>query len=229
MPRVRRYRRSAPAQALGPLYGEALQADPGNPDHAFDQALTRAGSEGLFSGIGWAAFGVAPFKSMVKDLLVQTFGVQPVVAAAGAVAQNVEAGRPATEGVADTVRTPARRIGCPDLLDVSSEVLPDPKSSDRILLARPYQTQGGSSSNQVAVVELALKGDGLEIVSLHVSPDRTLAKARKLAEENGGGAGGAAVPSYGGSETPAAADFPTVGTTSTEAIGSSGQQDKGLL
>ena len=90
-------------QSLGPYYAAALKANPGNPDAAFDQALKQAGTEGAISGVGWAAFGFAPFKRAVSNLLLQAFGVQPSITAAGHAVQNVEAGRPAGEGVAQDI------------------------------------------------------------------------------------------------------------------------------
>lgn len=78
----------------------------------------------------------------------------------------------------------------------------------RILFARPLESGHG-----VAVLEAAIKRDGLEIASLHKAPERTLRKARALQEVEGDGAGGAAFPSSGRppvNAAPAAAGFPTV-------------------
>ncbi|HYN38222.1 MAG TPA: hypothetical protein VES39_03115 [Rhodospirillales bacterium] len=113
--------------------------------------------------------------------------------------------------------------GLPDLLR-DGEVLPNPQNPERVLLAQPFVRSTGQGTNEVAVVELARAADGYEIVSIHMSPDRTLAPARELAAAKrgggGSGAGGAAGSSYGGSDvtTPAAADFPAVGTTSGSTV-----------
>lgn len=101
----------------------------------------------------------------------------------------------------------------PELLARPAEILPDHVRSDRVLFTRPMD--GGHG---VSVLEAARKRDGIEIVSLHKAPDRTLRKARILLEkESGDGAGGAAVPSSGGPlsrATPAGADFPSVNAVS---------------
>lgn len=110
----------------------------------------------------------------------------------------------------------------PHLMSNPAEVLPDHNHADRVLFTRPIP-----GSNAVAVVEAARTRQGLEIVSIHKSPDRTLAKARALANEMGSdGAGGATVPSYGGrsGSAPAAAaspegEFPTIGTVTDGKIG----------
>lgn len=109
----------------------------------------------------------------------------------------------------------------PDLLR-DGEVLPNPQREDRVLLARPFTRSTGQPTNHVAAIEIARSADGYEVVSIHMSPDRTLAKARELARqsrgEGGSDAGGAAGSSFGepGSPAPAAADFPAVGTTPEE-------------
>ena len=89
-------------QALGPRYAAALK-ETNDPDKAFDLALQRAATEGAISGAGWAAFNWAPFQGTVKNVLLQAFGVQPGVAAAGQAAQNVEAGKPVGEGVGEAI------------------------------------------------------------------------------------------------------------------------------
>jgi len=105
--------------------------------------------------------------------------------------------------------------GLPDFFDGSAEVLPDHQDPDRIMLAKPYQTLTGSAKNKIAVMEMAQTNDGVEITSLHIMPDRTLNKARGLAEDmKGSGTGGTAGSSFGGVQDgpPAAAEFPTVDT-----------------
>lgn len=48
----------------------------------------------------------------------------------------------------------------------------------RWILARPYETTSGSATNQVTVIEIARTNDAAEIVSIHVSPTRTLDQIR---------------------------------------------------
>jgi hypothetical protein len=91
------------AQELGPFYAAALKANPGDPSKAFDEALTRAGAAGVFSAAGWALFGLKPFSGAVKNLMFQAFGVQPGVAVAGKVADNLATGAPAMQGTADAI------------------------------------------------------------------------------------------------------------------------------
>ncbi|HEV2673376.1 MAG TPA: hypothetical protein VGV37_02475 [Aliidongia sp.] len=91
------------AQSIGPYYAAALKANPGDPQAAFSQALTKAGTDGVFSAAGWALFGFAPFQSAVKNLMLQAFAVQPAVAGAQKATENVEDGKPVGEGVADAL------------------------------------------------------------------------------------------------------------------------------
>lgn len=77
-------------QTMGPNYARALQKYPNDPDKAYDESVrqTTAGTGGTFaSGL---LLGVNPFSSRLKNLLAQTFVVQP--AAMEATAQ-VEAGQ----------------------------------------------------------------------------------------------------------------------------------------
>src|SRR5258708_29538567 len=64
------------AKTLGPYYAAALRQSPGDPSGAFETALGQAGMSGALSGIGWAAFGFAPFKSMVEQSLLKALGVE---------------------------------------------------------------------------------------------------------------------------------------------------------
>lgn len=91
------------AQSLGPAYVRAIHENGGDSDKAFNAALEHAGTEGLFSGAAWAALGAAPFKSQMKNLLFQAFGVQPAIGVAQHATQNVEEGKPALEGAADVI------------------------------------------------------------------------------------------------------------------------------
>lgn len=96
------------AQALGPYYAAELQAGL-DPDKALDAALKKAGTAGAFTAVGWAAFGFTPFKGTVQNLLMQAFGIQPAVSAAQRAVSNVQADRPATEGLGEDY--PASVIG----------------------------------------------------------------------------------------------------------------------
>ncbi|HWK44928.1 MAG TPA: phosphoribosyltransferase [Stellaceae bacterium] len=91
------------AQSIGPYYAAALRANPDDPQAAFDRAVKQAGTDGVFTAAGWAAFGFAPFKGAVQNLMLQAFGVQPGVAMAQKATQNVEDGRPIGEGVVDAI------------------------------------------------------------------------------------------------------------------------------
>jgi hypothetical protein len=93
----------AAAQSLGPYYATALKANPQDPQAAFSQAVTKAGTDGVFSAAGFALFGFAPFEGAVKNLMLQAFGVQPAVAVAQKVTQNAEDDKPLGEGVADAI------------------------------------------------------------------------------------------------------------------------------
>jgi len=91
------------AQSIGPLYADELKATPDDKDGAFDRALSKAGTSGAFTAAGWAAFGFAPFKNAVKDLLLQAFAVQPAIGETQNAVQNVQAGKPATEGMGASI------------------------------------------------------------------------------------------------------------------------------
>ena len=90
-------------QSLAPYFAEEMGKPGASPDAAFKAALGRAGQEGAISAAGWALFGVAPFKSAVKNILFQAAGVQPALAVAQTGLENVEQGRPVTEGMAQAI------------------------------------------------------------------------------------------------------------------------------
>ena len=118
----------------------------------------------------------------------------------------------------------------PGLLTSPAEVLPDHKNGLRALITRPFRLGevDRKQRTSVAVMEVARTAKGLEITSLHISPDRTLKKARQLKivgdANDEGSAGGTSLPHSAGplSGTPAADDFPTVRATSTKDIGEPG-------
>ena len=84
---------------LTPLFAEEMRKPGADPDKAFNVALGRAAQSGLFSGAGWAAFGANLFQGPVKNLLFQAFGVQPGMSVAQQGVENVEQGKPLTEGM----------------------------------------------------------------------------------------------------------------------------------
>lgn len=100
----------------------------------------------------------------------------------------------------------------PELLARPAEILPDHQNPSRLLMTSRTMPGPKGDRNNVAVMELARKADGYEVVSIHASPDRTLARARQALGEKLSAGGGAAVPSFGGASRtpPAAADFPAV-------------------
>src|SRR5271166_2918792 len=88
-------------QQLGPIYAGELAKDPKDPEGAWNRSLGKAAETGAFGTLGWAAFGVAPFSNMVKNLLFQAFVVQPGVGVAEKATQNVQEGKPTAEGLGD--------------------------------------------------------------------------------------------------------------------------------
>lgn len=90
------------AKELGPIYKQELRNNPKDKDAAFDNALSKAGQESIFSGIGWGLFGIPLFKNAVKNLVTQAFVVQPAVNEAQHAVQNVQAGNPAEQGLGES-------------------------------------------------------------------------------------------------------------------------------
>jgi hypothetical protein len=68
------------AQTLGPAFHAELQRTPDDPEGAWRRAVRQAEISGAFSGAGWALFPVRFFQGPVKQLVFQTFGVQPALA-----------------------------------------------------------------------------------------------------------------------------------------------------
>jgi hypothetical protein len=90
-------------QSLGSQFANELKDNPKDPEAAYNKAWDKANVEGALSGVGWASFGIAPFKSTFKNVVFQAFGIQPGVAAAGQAAQNVAEGQPIGQGVAQQI------------------------------------------------------------------------------------------------------------------------------
>jgi hypothetical protein len=90
------------AKELGPYYAQALKEHPDNPNAAFKLALKQAVAEGAITGTSFALFKLEPFQNNVANLLAQAFAIQPAASAAGTAAQNIIAGKPISEGVAES-------------------------------------------------------------------------------------------------------------------------------
>jgi hypothetical protein len=88
---------------LGPEFAQALQENPKDPNAAFHTAVTRTATQAGVAGVSWDLFGWQPFSGTVKNMLFQAFGVQPAVTAGGTAVENVVEGRPAGQGVAESV------------------------------------------------------------------------------------------------------------------------------
>jgi N12 class adenine-specific DNA methylase len=122
------------AKSFGPSFGAELQRTPEDPDAAFNRALTTTGISAAFTGGGFAAFGVAPFQSTLKNIMFQAFGVQPALSAAETATTNVAEGRPAGEGVAQgmpgavlmTAAPMLAHAGAARLMGSAGETPPDP-------------------------------------------------------------------------------------------------------
>jgi len=95
------------AQSIAPHLQARQQQFPHDQERAYNEAINDATLDGAFSGLGFAAFGFAPFKvpgfsSAVKNILVQAGIIQPAVSEAERGVENIRAGRPITEGMAET-------------------------------------------------------------------------------------------------------------------------------
>lgn len=88
-------------RAFGPAFGEELKKSPGDPDGAFNRAWVNTGISSAFTGGGFAAFGIAPFASTLKNLMFQGIGIQAPLAAGEQAVSNIREGKPALEGAAD--------------------------------------------------------------------------------------------------------------------------------
>ena len=90
-------------QSFAPMLREELAKPGANPDHAYNIALARAGQEGVLSGAGWALFNVGSAAGPIKHMMLQALGVQPGLAVAQRGFENVEQGKPVTEGMAEVL------------------------------------------------------------------------------------------------------------------------------
>jgi len=88
----------AAMETLGPAFQAELQKTPNDPDGAYERALKTTANSGAWSAAGWIA-GVPFFKGPIKNVLFQTFGVQPVVAGGQQATQNILDGKPVSDNV----------------------------------------------------------------------------------------------------------------------------------
>lgn len=107
----------------------------------------------------------------------------------------------------------------------ADEVLPSPKNPNRALLVlKDIDTVSPKQKHGVTVVEIALNGTGIDVVSSMTSPAKYLKDARALAEKRVDDlAGGAAVPSSSLSadldqQHHPAADFPKLGQVAEQSL-----------
>ena len=101
------------------------------------------------------------------------------------------------------------------------EVLPNPRNPDRVLLIGPSARRGREF---VTVTEVAPNGTGIDVISIHTAPERTLRQGRELKAqmeeaaggrdssrlEDGGGPEPTSPHTVGSKDPHAAADFPRV-------------------
>lgn len=88
-------------RAFGPAFGAELQKTPNDPDGAFNRAWATTGISSTFTGGAFAAFGLAPFASTLKNLVFQGFGIQAPIAAGEQAVSNLREGKPVTQGLGD--------------------------------------------------------------------------------------------------------------------------------
>lgn len=104
------------AKTLGPYYAAALQESPNDHTAAFQKAIGQAGTSGAISGVGWAAFGFSPFKSMVEKSLMEAFGVED----RAALGRAVKAGAVQDPAALSRANAQAKWAGAKDLLGVQA-------------------------------------------------------------------------------------------------------------
>ena len=86
-------------QGFGKTFKGELDNTPDDPDGAYNRALKSSGLDAVTSSAAWAAFGLKPFSSELKNIVFQAAGIQPGVSVAGQAGQNVLAGQDATKGL----------------------------------------------------------------------------------------------------------------------------------
>lgn len=90
-------------QSLGTNFAQALDESKGDGEAAWNLALKRTGVGAAGSAASFSLFNVAPFSNTVKNTLFQAFGLQPAAAAAERAAGNIVEGKPAGEGVVESI------------------------------------------------------------------------------------------------------------------------------
>jgi len=88
-------------QTIGPVFAEELKKSPKDPDAAWDNALKHSAVSSLFSAAGWAAFPLKAFNGPIKNLVFQAAGIQPGISVGEKATQNIIAGKPVTERLAN--------------------------------------------------------------------------------------------------------------------------------
>jgi len=83
-------------QGFGPYLGQALKANPQDPDAAWNQAAKSALADGAISTASFGLFTAGISKGPIQHLLFQALGVQPAVGAAGVAAQSAIQGKTPT-------------------------------------------------------------------------------------------------------------------------------------
>lgn len=89
----------AALQAVGPAFAAELKNSPNDPDGAWKRAVDQSVRSGAFSALGWGLFPAKFVEGPLKNLAFQAFGIQPAVSMTGQAAQNIESGKPITEGL----------------------------------------------------------------------------------------------------------------------------------
>lgn len=109
-------------QEIGPIYAQEY-ARVKNVDKALDAAMNKAATEGGISGAMFGAFGIAPFKGILKNLILQTAAVQPAVGAGGQAVRNVQEGHPLEERTGEAAEAAALMTAIPGLAHAGIKML----------------------------------------------------------------------------------------------------------
>jgi len=88
-------------KSLKPYLAEELAKPDVDPADAYKTALLRATQEGAFTGAGWALFHAGAASGPLMHIALQAFGIQPGVHIAKTGIENLEQGKPLTEGMAE--------------------------------------------------------------------------------------------------------------------------------
>ena len=150
---------------LAPDFVDELHKSPHDPDAAFDRAIKKTALGTAESAVGFGSFAITPFKGAVKNLLFQSLGVQPAVAAASQAAENALAGRPTTEGATQAALTAAATMGPMSAITHAFHALtevpkPEPAPTAEGAVApeepsRPIPLKGGMTGRVLTPEEIA--------------------------------------------------------------------------